>query len=140
MPALVLNLRISGIALALLGLAHGLFGRFLDWGTDLSKLTVLNRQIFLVHTFYIGYFVTALGILDVCFAQTLMRPEPLSRFLLSVMTLTWAVRLVIQLFVWDKAIWRDNFFRSNVHYGLILFWTYVTVAHVVALVRLGLSK
>ncbi len=140
MSILVLHLRICGFALILLGLAHGLFGRFLDWRTDLSKLTVLNRQIFLVHTFYIGYFVTALGILDVCFAQTLMRPEPLSRFLLSVMTLTWAVRLVIQLFVWDRAIWRGSPFRRNVHYGLILFWSYVTVVHVVALVRSGLSK
>ena len=51
---LITNLRIVGGLLLLLGLSHGLFNRYFGWARELKSVSLLTRQIFYVHTFFIG--------------------------------------------------------------------------------------
>ena len=130
---LLFHLRFSGGLLILLGLAHAAFGKLLDWKTDLQKLTLANRQIFVVHCFYIALFLVIAGSLSLFFAPSLLQPEPLSRAVLSAMTLVWAIRLYVQWFVFDRSLWRGNGYKRVVHFAFTLFWTYATLVDALAL-------
>jgi hypothetical protein len=118
------HLRCAGVILILLGLAHAGFGRRLNWDTDLKKLSLVNRQIFLVHCFYIALLLVLLGSLSLFLTPNLLQPSPLSRALLGASTLLWSIRLYIQWFVFDPSLWRENRFNRRVHYALTSFWIY----------------
>ena len=66
MLTIELHLKLSGLVLILLGIAHAFFGSRFNWKQELQRLSLLNRQIFYVHTFFIALVVTMLGILA-CF-------------------------------------------------------------------------
>jgi len=127
------HLRCAGVLLIALGLAHGAFGQRLNWRTDLQKLSVVNRQIFLVHCFYIALLLILLGSLSLFLTPYLRQPNPLARAILAASTLLWAVRLYIQWFVFERSLWRDDRFNRRVHYLLTGFWIYFTAVNGFAL-------
>jgi hypothetical protein len=51
---LSMHLRIVGILLVLLGLSHVFFNRYFGWERELADVSLLTRQIFFVHSFFIG--------------------------------------------------------------------------------------
>ena len=132
---MITHLRILGALFVLLGFAHAGFGRRLNWKSDLAKLSLVNRQIFQVHTFYIALLLVMLGYLSLFYAEALLEPGPLSRAILGGMTLLWASRLYAQWFVYDKSLWRGDRFNTAVHYFFTLFWTYAAVVDGLALLR-----
>jgi hypothetical protein len=132
---MITHLRISGLLFVLLGLAHAGFGRRLNWKSDLAKLTLVNRQIFHVHSFYAALLLVMLGSLSVFYAEALLQPSPLTRAVLGGMTLLWAIRLYVQWFVFDKSLWRGNGFNTAAHYLFTFFWAYVTAVDGLALLR-----
>ncbi len=125
--SLTFHLRCTGVILILLGLAHGGFGRRLNWQTDLQKLSLVNRQIFLVHCFYVALLLVMLGSLSLFMTPSLLLGNALSRAILGASTLWWGIRLYIQWFVFERALWRENRFNRRVHYLLTSFWVYFTV-------------
>jgi hypothetical protein len=127
--SLTFHLRCAGAMLILLGAAHAGFGQRLNWKTDLQKLSLVNRQIFFVHCFYIALFLVMLGSVSFFMTRYLLMPGPLSRALLGGSTLLWSIRLYIQWFVFDRSLWRDNRFNRRVHYLLTTFWIYFTVVN-----------
>ena len=126
------HLRLSGAGLILLGLAHLWFSKPLQWKQDLAKLTLVNRQIFLVHCFYVALILVLLGILSLTLADSLLQPTPLARAMLCGMTLLWALRLYIQWRVFDPSLWRQNRTNHLVHYVLTAVWVYLTAVDGVA--------
>lgn len=132
---LLFHLRFSGLLLILLGLAHTRFGRYLHWKTDLLKVAPVNRQVFLVHCFYIASMLVMIGSLCLFLPIALLERQPLSRAVLGGMTLVWASRLWIQWFVFDRALWRDHTINRRIHYLLSVFWAYLTTVDAVALAR-----
>ena len=126
---ILFHLRLAGAGLILLGLAHLWFGEPLQWKQDLAKLTLVNRQIFLVHCFYIALILVLLGILSLTLAESLLQPTPLSRAVLCGITLLWAIRLYIQWRVFDPSLWRDNRAHRLVHFVLTTVWLYLTAVY-----------
>jgi hypothetical protein len=122
-----LHLEIAGALLMALGLAHALLGRYLGWTRDLARVPLFTRQVFQVHTFFIGLFVVLLGACSFFYAGALLAPGPLSRALLAGMTFFWFCRLMCQWFVYDSAIWRGNRFRTIMHVVFSMFWIYVVL-------------
>jgi hypothetical protein len=93
---LELHLRIAGLLLFLLAAIHPLLPARLDWRQDLSKLTLLNRQIFIVHTLFIVLILVLFGALCWFYAEELAAPGPLPGALLGGLTVFWGLRLVVQ--------------------------------------------
>ena len=133
--SLTFHLRCAGVILILLGLAHAGFGRRLNWETDLEKLSLANRQIFLVHCFYIALILVMLGALSLFMTPYLLRVNPLTQAILGASTLLWTIRLYIQWFVFDSSLWREQRFNRRVHCLLTSLWIYFAAVNGIAFWR-----
>src|SRR5260370_42230447 len=109
--SLRLQLKIVGASLLLLALAHALFPRRFEWEEELSRVSLLNRQIFQVHCFFIALVLFMFGSLALFFTGALLDRTVLARIILGGIALFWLVRLIVQLFVYDSRLWRGNRFH-----------------------------
>jgi hypothetical protein len=131
---LAMNLRIVGVLLVLLGLSHAFFSRYFRWDRELAEVSLLTRQIFFVHSFFIALGVVLGGAGSFLCADALLRPGSLSRTLLAGMTVFWLCRLLAQFFAYDARIWKGDRFRTVMHAAFSVLWIYVTATYGIALV------
>lgn len=124
--SLELHLRAAGALLLLLAAVHPLMPKELRWKEDLAKLTPVNRQVFLVHVGFIVLLLILIGSLALVYAEELAAPGRLSRAVLGGLALFWGLRLLTQLFVYDRSLWRGNPRYTAVHVALTLLWIYLT--------------
>ena len=132
---LIINLRVVGGMLLMLGLSHVSFNRYFGWERELAKVSLLTRRIFFVHTFFIGLSVVLAGAVSLFYADDLVRPGALSRAILGGLLAFWACRLAAQFVAYDSAIWRGNRFRTIMHVAFSIFWCYVSATYGLALMR-----
>lgn len=125
--SLEVHLRIAGALLLLLAAVHPLFPKQLGWKDDLAKLTLLNRQIFLVHVGFIVLILVLFGALALFFAADLVAPSRLATAVLAGLTLFWGLRLLTQQLIYDRSHWRGNRRNTILHILASLLWTYLTV-------------
>jgi hypothetical protein len=130
---LAIHLRVVGILLVLLGLSHAFFSRYFGWERELAEVSLLTRQIFFVHSFFIALGVVLGGAGSFLCADALLRPGSLSRTLLAAMTVFWLCRLLAQFFAYDTLIWKGDRFRTLMHAGFSALWIYVTAVYGIAL-------
>ena len=121
-----LQLRAVGVGLILLAILHAFFPRRFGWRSDLANLTLLNRQIFYVHTLFIAATVAFFGILSIISADMLGAGGPLLIALMAGFSLFWLLRLVIQLFVFDRSLWKGQRLNTTIHIVFTILWTYLT--------------
>jgi hypothetical protein len=131
---LAMNLRIVGVLLMALGLSHMFFNRYFGWERELIQVSLLTRQMFFVHTFFIGLGVMMAGAGSLFYADALLKAGALSRAILAGMVVFWMCRLLVQFFVYDAAIWRGDRFRTFMHAAFTVLWIYVTATYGSALV------
>jgi hypothetical protein len=120
-----LHLKLAGAFLLLLAGSHVFFPRRFRWPEELARLSLLNRQIFLVHNFFIVLVVAMMGGLALCFTPALLEHSTLARLVLAGLALFWAIRLGFQFFVYDRALWRGNRFNTTVHALFSALWCYL---------------
>lgn len=133
--SLALHLKVAGLGLIVLAAAHFAFPRRFHWREELARLSPLNRQIFRVHVFFIVVVLVLFGTLSLLLADALLAPGPLAEAVLAGFTLFWALRLYVQLFVYDRALWRGNRLNTMVHVLFTAFWAYLVAVYGAALAR-----
>ena len=133
--SLILHLKIVGASLIVLGLAHAFFPKRFQWQEELGRLSLLNRQIFLVHCFFIVLTLWMMGALSLLFTPTLLIRTDLARLVLSGLTLFWFLRLLTQLFIYDRRLWKGNRFYTRMHIFFTLMWSYYVAVFAWALWR-----
>jgi hypothetical protein len=126
---LVVALRLAGVILLLLAVAHVPIATRLEWRTDAQRLSPVNRQVMLVHAFFVALTVGLMGALTLGWADALATPSPLGTPLAAGLTVFWAVRLWFQWFVYERALWRHRAFETRVHVLFTILWTYLTVVY-----------
>jgi hypothetical protein len=131
--SLRVHLQIAGGLLLLLSAAHGGFSRYFGWKQELGRLSLLTRQMFLAHTFFIALVVALLGGLSLFCADSLLTPGPLSRAVLAGMCVFWLFRLAFQWFVYSWDIWRGRRFYTFMHCLFSVFWIYAVLTYGLAL-------
>ena len=94
---LELQLRLSAGLLILLALTHVLFPRRFGWREELPRLSLINRQMMKVHTFFIAPTVFLMGVLCLSSARELIATA-LGRRVAGGLALFWFVRLLVQFF------------------------------------------
>ena len=67
------HLKFIGSLLILLALIHVVFPRYFNWKQELSSLSLANRQIMYVHSFFIAFMVLLLGVLCITSAADLVK-------------------------------------------------------------------
>src|SRR5947207_7299564 len=100
------QLKIVGASLLILAVAHAFFPRRFDWNEELRGVSLLNRQIFLVHCFFIGLILFLFGLLSLFFTDALLDRTALARLVLGGIVLFWFARLVVQFFVYHSSLWK----------------------------------
>lgn len=123
------HLRLSGSLLILLAGMHLFLPRRYRWHEELSQLSLLNRQIFWAHTFFICLVLVMMGALSALATDCFLLPSKLSRLVLGGFAFFWFIRLVFQLFIFDRKIWRGHRVHTAMHWLLTLLWTYLTVIY-----------
>lgn len=63
-----LQLQITGILLMILAIAHVFFPKYFNWKQELSQLSLINKQMMEVHTFFVALVVFLMGLL--CFTES----------------------------------------------------------------------
>jgi hypothetical protein len=130
---LELHLRIVGVLLfALLSLNFVLPRRF-RWREELGRLSLFNRQIFIVHAMFICLILAMFGALSLFWAPLLLESAPLPRVVLAGLALFWFARLLVQWFVYDRSLWRGKRFETAVHFVFTGVWLYFCTTYALAL-------
>ncbi|MDB6016952.1 MAG: hypothetical protein JWR19_1441 [Pedosphaera sp.] len=127
------HIKVVGSLMLALAFAHLYFPRRFAWREELAKLSLLNRQIFLVHCFFIVLVLVLCGLLSLFYTAPLLQPSPLARAVLCGLVIFWAARLCIQFFIYDSKLWRGHQFNTVMHILFSLLWAYYTAVYTVAL-------
>lgn len=122
-------LRIAGLLLLALAAAHVVFPKRFHWSEELSRLSLLNRQIFLVHVFYIVVLVGSMGLLSLVFTPALLEHTLLARIVLAWLCAFWLSRLAVQWLVYDASLWQDDPLNTGVHFAFTGLWAYLALVY-----------
>jgi hypothetical protein len=123
------HLKIIGVLLIALGLAHAGFPRYFAWKKELAGLSLINRQMMYVHTFFIALIVLLMGVL--CLTSSVeITGTPLGRKLSLGLAVFWAARLFAQLFGYSSKLWRGKRFETSVHIAFIILWAYLSAVFI----------
>jgi hypothetical protein len=120
------NLKIIGILLILLALAHVFFPNYFKWSIDLKEITLINRQMMYVHTAFIALILFLMGLLCVTSGQELISTKLGNRINLG-LTIFWSSRLFVQFFIYSPKLWRGKRLESIIHILFSLLWAYLSV-------------
>lgn len=121
-----LHLKIIGVVLIVLSLVHAVFPRYFDWKKQLSSLSLINRQIMMVHTFFIALTVLFIGLLCLTSSAELV-DTGLGRRICLGLSLFWGTRLIIQFIGYSPKIWKGKIFETSVHIIFVFLWGYLTL-------------
>lgn len=124
-----LHHKIIGIFLIVLALIHVFFPRYFNWKNELSSLSIINRQLFYVHSFFIALMVFLMGLLCLTSSNDLIKTD-LAKHISLGLGIFWMARLFIQLFGYSSKLWRGKKFETIVHVIFLSFWTYLSVVFV----------
>ncbi len=58
-----IHINIIGIFLIALALVHIIFPNYFNWNKELKSLSLINRQMMTIHTFFIAFTVLLMGLL-----------------------------------------------------------------------------
>jgi hypothetical protein len=121
-----LHLKIIGFVLIVLAIVHGIFPRHFDWKKELSSLSLINKQMMYVHTFFIAVVVFLMGFLCLTSSNELIETSLGKRICLG-FGIFWAIRLIIQFFGYSSELWKGKTFETTIHILFIFLWTYLSV-------------
>jgi hypothetical protein len=128
-----LHLQIAGILLLILSAAQGFFWRYFGWARELAAVSLLTRQVFGVHCFFIALVLAMFGALSVFAADALLAPGALGRAVTCGMLIFWVCRLACQWFIYDRAIWHGRPLYTAMHAVLSALWGYFVFVYGLAL-------
>ncbi|OPB89073.1 hypothetical protein BB021_06850 [Elizabethkingia ursingii] len=120
-----IHYRIIGSILIFLALVHIIFPKYFHWKKELQSLSLINRQMMSVHTFFTALTVLLMGILCLTNTKELIT-TPLGKTISLGFGIFWAVRLIFQFFVYSPILWKGKKFETIIHVVFSLLWIYLS--------------
>ena len=120
-----IQLRIIGSLLMFLGLIHVGFPRRFKWKEELKSLSLINKQMMEVHTFFLALTVFMMGLLCVISTHDLIHTD-LGKTISLGFSIFWLIRLYFQFFVYSSELWKGKKFETSIHLIFIFFWSYLS--------------
>ena len=118
-----LHLKIIGIISILLAMVHFIFPKIFNWETELSQLSLINKQLMHVHTFFIALTVFLTGLLCLFCSEDLIETR-LGKLVILGLLIFWGFRLLFQFFVYSPELWRGKKTETTVHIIFSIIWIY----------------
>ena len=120
------QLKLIGFLLVVLALLHAGFARYFNWRHEFAAVSLINRQMMYVHTFFIAFTVLLMGLLCLSSSAELVS-TPLGRKLALGCGLFWLARLLVQFFGYSAQLWRGKGFETLVHVLFCALWSYLSL-------------
>ncbi len=121
-----IQFKIIGILLITLALVHVIFPKYFNWKEELKSMSLINRQMMKVHTFFVAFVVFLMGLLCLTSTNELVNTT-LGKTISLGFGIFWATRLFIQFFGYSSELWKGKPFETTMHILFSLLWTYLTV-------------
>jgi hypothetical protein len=115
-----------GILLIALAAIHIIFPKYFEWNNELKSLSLINRQMMRVHTFFVAFTVLLMGLLCLTSAKEIIETNIGQRISLG-FGIFWAARLFIQFFGYSSKLWKGKTFETAIHIIFSILWTYLSV-------------
>ena len=122
---MILHIKITGLLLIALALIHVIFPKYFKWDAELKSLSLINRQMMTIHTFFIAFTVFLMGVLCLTSANELIETN-LGRKIALGLGIFWTVRLIIQFFGYSKDLWKGKKMETFVHILFSAIWLYLS--------------
>jgi len=130
---LLVHLHLVGVVMASLVVVNLMVpGRF-HWREEMSRLSLVNRQIFQAHSVFLVLTLALFSALLLTCGTALLEPTRLSRAVLFGLTVFWGLRMLMQWYFYSPLIWRGHRFNTVMHYVFSVVWVYVTTVFAAAL-------
>lgn len=120
-----IQLKIAGWLLCILAVIHVIFPRYFNWSEELKGVSLINRQMMYVHTFFVALTVLGMGMLCITQSFELMHTD-LGQLISLGLGIFWFIRLLIQFFGYSPKLWRGKAFETLVHIVFIGLWGWLS--------------
>lgn len=128
---MALHLKITGALLIALSMIHIPFPKYFQWRKELETLSLINRQMMYIHTFFIGLVVFLMGILCLTSSQELLNTSLGNKLSLG-LGIFWGVRLFSQFFGYSPKLWQGKRFETYMHILFSALWVYFSAVFIIA--------
>ena len=118
------HIKVIGSILILLGLVHISFPKYFKWADELQYISLVNKQMMYIHTFFIALTLVLMGLLCITSTTDLLTTKLGNRIALG-LSLFWIIRLVIQFVGYSPKLWRGKKMESIIHVVFIMLWLYM---------------
>lgn len=116
-------LQTAGWILIFLALLHLDFPRRFAWKRELARLSLLNKQVMEVHTFFIALTLILMGALCISSAE-LLHTSTLGKRVSWGLFVFWLARLAVQFVWYSPSLWRGKRFETVVHLVFVMLWVF----------------
>jgi len=121
-----IHYKIIGVLLIALALVHVIFPKYFNWKEELKSISPINRQMMIVHTFFIALVVFLMGLLCLTSTTELIETK-LGKTISLGLGIFWTIRLFIQFFGYSTELWKGKTFETVVHIFFSFLWAYLSV-------------
>ena len=118
-----IHYKIIGIILMILAFIHVIFPKYFNWKKELKTLSLINRQVMYIHTFFIALVVFLIGLLCFTSPYELINTE-LGQTVSLGFGIFWSSRLFIQFFGYSPKLWKGKRKETAIHITFSLLWIY----------------
>jgi hypothetical protein len=130
---LELFLRIVSVAQLSLVIANLFIARILNFKPDIDRMSLLVREVFIIHSWFITITLAIWTVLTWRFAHEMAHaPTELSRWLCWAMAAFWGIRCVAQWLHYSPTHWRGIPSRTFLHWLFFLGYGAWTVVYALA--------
>jgi hypothetical protein len=121
-----LHLKFIGILLIILSFIHIVFPRYFKWKSEFSSVSLINRQVMYVHTFFIALIVLLMGLLCLVYPLELINTR-LGNGIIFGLFIFWNTRMWIQFFGYSSELWRGKKLETFIHTIFSILWIYLSL-------------
>ena len=123
---MILHFKIIGFLLMGLALVHLIFPKYFNWKEELKSLSLINKQMMTIHTFFIALVVFLMGLLCLTSATELIETR-LGKTISLGLGIFWSLRLIIQFFGYSTKLWKGKRFETIIHIFFSGLWIYLSI-------------
>ena len=129
-------LRLAAAGQLFIAILGPMLPRLLGWGDAIGRMPLLVREVFWIHTFFIGLTCAIFGTLTWVFAEDIALPhhEMIRWFAFSV-GLFWGIRCVMQWTHYSASHWRGLAGKTTAHWALFLGYAAFATTYFIAALR-----
>jgi hypothetical protein len=120
------QLKIIGVLLMIVAFIHIFFPKYFKWKEDFRSLSLINRQLTYVHSFFIALTILLMGLICIFDSDDMINTK-LGHYLSFGFFIFWLLRLLFQFFVYSPKLWKGKGFETCIHIVFSLLWSYITV-------------